>query len=126
MKLTTFTTILALSTLLLSAADWPQWGGRPMRNMYSTEKNLPAAFGKIEFKPGTEDVNTNGIKNLRWVAKIGSQSYGNVSVAGGRVYIGTNNEPPRDPKHPGDRSTLYCFDEKTGEFHRNNKACCGR
>src|ERR1051325_159452 len=109
---------LAASQFLFSvvAADWPEWGGRPMRNMYSTEKNLPSAFGKIEFKPGTEDVNTNGVKNLRWVAKIGSQSYGNVTVAGGRVFIGTNNEPPRDPKHPGDRSTLYCFDEKTGEF----------
>ena len=100
----------------LFAADWPQWGGRDMRNMYSPEKNLPAAFGKIDFVPGTEDISTNGVKNLRWVAKIGSQSYGNVSVAGGRVFIGTNNEPPRDPKHPDDRSVLMCFDEKTGEF----------
>src|SRR5262245_20219094 len=45
--------------LSASAADWPQWGGQNLRNMYSTEKNLPAAFGKIEFKPGTEEVNTN-------------------------------------------------------------------
>jgi outer membrane protein assembly factor BamB len=116
MKLTTFAIILVLSTLSLSAADWPQWGGRNQRNMYSSEKNLPSAFGKIEFKSGTEDVNTNGIKNLRWVARIGSQSYGNVTVAHGKVFIGTNNEPPRDPKHPGDRSILLCFDEKTGEF----------
>ena len=108
--------LLILISPVCLAADWPEWGGRPIRNMYSPEKNLPAAFGKIEFKPGTEDVNTNGIKNLRWVAKIGSQSYGNVTVAGGKVFIGTNNEPPRDPKHPGDRSALYCFDEKTGEF----------
>lgn len=108
--------VLALTTLSASAADWPEWGGRPMRNMYSPQKGLPAEFGKIEFKPGTEDINTNGIKNLKWVAKIGSQSYGNVTVAGGKVFIGTNNEPPRDPKHPGDRSTLYCFDEKTGAF----------
>src|SRR6185436_16412133 len=99
-----------------SAADWPEWGGQPIRNMYSPQKGLPSDFGKIEFKAGTDEVKTNGVKNLRWVAKIGSQSYGNVTVANGRVYIGTNNEPPRDPKHPGDRSTLYCFDEKTGEF----------
>src|SRR6185295_9475654 len=91
----------AATATMVSAADWPEWGGRHIRNMYSTEKNLPAAFGKIEFKAGTEEVNTNGVKNLRWVSKIGSQSYGNVTVAGGKVYIGTNNEPPRDPKHQG-------------------------
>ena len=37
-------------------------------------------------------------------------------VAGGKVFIGTNNENPRDPQHQGDRSILLCFDEKTGEF----------
>ena len=37
-------------------------------------------------------------------------------VAGGRVYIGTNNGEPRDPKHSGDRGVLMCFDEKSGAF----------
>jgi outer membrane protein assembly factor BamB len=55
-------------------------------------------------------------KNVKWVAKLGSQAYGNVVVAGGKVFIGTNNENPRDPQHQGDRSILLCFDEKTGEF----------
>jgi outer membrane protein assembly factor BamB len=50
------------------------------------------------------------------VAKLGSQSYGNVTVAQGKVFVGTNNENPRDQRHPGDRSILMCFDEKTGEF----------
>lgn len=110
--------VLAASCVAIpaTAADWPQWGGRNIRNMYSPHKGLPDAFGKIDFKPGTEEVNTNAVKNLKWIAKIGSQSYGNVTVAGGKVFIGTNNEPPRDPKHPGDRSILLCFDEKTGAF----------
>jgi outer membrane protein assembly factor BamB len=110
--------ILAACCLVFStsAADWPQWGGRNVRNMYSPQRGLPDAFGKIDFKPGTEDINTNGVKNLKWIAKLGSQSYGNVTIAGGKVFIGTNNEPPRDPKHPGDRSILLCFDEKTGAF----------
>jgi outer membrane protein assembly factor BamB len=98
------------------ATDWPQWGGRDLRNMYSAEKGLPAQFGKVEFKPGTEDVDAKSVKNLKWAAKIGSQSYGNVTVAQGKVFIGTNNENPRDPKHQGDRSILMVFDEKTGEF----------
>jgi hypothetical protein len=107
---------ITLSVNFASGADWPQWGGRALRNMYSSEKGLPDNFGKIDFKPGTEEIEKAGVKNLRWASKIGSQSYGNVTVAGGKVFIGTNNEPPRDPKHPGDRSILMCFDEKTGAF----------
>jgi outer membrane protein assembly factor BamB len=100
----------------LIAADWPQWGGATMRNMYSPEKGLADSFGKIEFKPGTEEIDPKAAKNLRWSAKLGSQSYGNVTVAAGKVFVGTNNENPRDPRHQGDRSILMCFDEKTGEF----------
>ena len=37
-------------------------------------------------------------------------------IAGGRVYIGTNNGNPRDPKEQGDRGVLMCFEEKTGKF----------
>jgi outer membrane protein assembly factor BamB len=98
------------------AGDWPQWGGKAMRNMYSPEKNLPDTFGKVDFKPGTEEVDVKAVKNLKWAVKLGSQSYGNVTVAGGKVFVGTNNENPRDKKHLGDRSILMCFDEKTGNF----------
>lgn len=102
--------------LCATAADWPQWGGTDNRNMYSPAKGLPAEFGSIGFKPGTEEVDAAKAKNLKWVAKLGSQSYGNVTIAGGKVFVGTNNDSPRDPRHPGDRSILMCFDEATGEF----------
>ena len=107
---------LALASNLALGADWPQWGGRSMHNMYSAEKGLPDSFGKVEFKPGTEEVDAKSVKNLKWAAKLGSQSYGNVTIAAGKVFIGTNNDNPRDPRHQGDRSILLCFDEKTGEF----------
>ncbi|HEX4645536.1 MAG TPA: PQQ-binding-like beta-propeller repeat protein, partial [Verrucomicrobiae bacterium] len=55
-------------------------------------------------------------KNVKWVQTLGSQAFGNVVVAGGKVFVGTNNENPRDPQHQGDRSILLCLDEKTGEF----------
>ncbi|MCX8090744.1 MAG: PQQ-binding-like beta-propeller repeat protein [Verrucomicrobiae bacterium] len=84
--------------------------------MYSPARGLPDTFGQIEFKPGSDEIRTNAIRNLKWIARLGSQSYGNVTVAGGRVFIGTNNEPPRDPRHQGDRSILLCLDEKTGEL----------
>jgi len=50
------------------------------------------------------DVKTG--KNVKWVAQLGSQSYGNPVVAGGQVYVGTNNELVRDPKEPGDRGRV--------------------
>src|SRR5438132_9090162 len=44
------------------------------------------------------------------------RSHSSPVIAGGRVYIGTNNENPRDPKRLGDRGVLMCFEEKTGRF----------
>jgi outer membrane protein assembly factor BamB len=89
--------------------------------MYSPATGLPDHFtkgssGDIKFKGTSDEVDRANVENLRWVAKLGSQSYGNVTVANGRVFIGTNNENPRDPRHVGDRSILLCFDEKTGDL----------
>jgi outer membrane protein assembly factor BamB len=118
MKLLFASVLVALS---VHAQDWPQWGGAPGRNMFVVATNLPDHFTsdkstEIKFKAGTDEIDRSNLSNLRWVAKIGSQSYGNVTVAHGKVFIGTNNEPPRDPRHVGDRSILMCFDETTGEL----------
>ncbi|MDX1951943.1 MAG: PQQ-binding-like beta-propeller repeat protein [Verrucomicrobiota bacterium] len=114
-----FASALALvaGTTTLIGEDWPQWGGNdPGRNMYSPAKNLPDKFEPGKFKKGTEEVDTTTTKNVKWVAKLGSQSYGNVSVSNGKVFVGTNNDTPRDQKHQGDRSIMMVFDEKSGEF----------
>jgi outer membrane protein assembly factor BamB len=84
--------------------DWPMWGGTPDRNMVSNMKGLPTTWN-VEKKT-----------NIKWVSSLGSQSYGNPVVAGGQVYVGTNNEGLRDPKQGGDRGVLMAFDEKTGDF----------
>src|SRR5213593_3860840 len=107
--------LILISTAV--AADWPRWGGNdPGRNMYSPARSLPDRFDPGKPKPGTDEIDLKTTRNVKWVAKLGSQAYGNTVVAGGKVYIGTNNENPRDPQHQGDRSILLCFDEKTGEF----------
>lgn len=112
-----FTTGLLAGGLLAHAQDWPQWGGNdPGRNMYSPARGLPDRFEPGKAKPGTEEIDLATTKNVKWVAKLGSQTYGNPVVANGRVYVGTNNESPRDLRHQGDRSILMVFDEKTGEF----------
>ena len=109
-------------TKLVSASDpgngdWPMWGGTADRNMVSNLKGMPTSW----------DVKTK--KNVKWIATLGSQSYGNPVVAGGQVYVGTNNEATRDPKQAGDRGVLMCFRESDGEFlwqHTNEKLAAGR
>ncbi len=124
MKLKIFAGLLAALgvTLLVSASDpatkdWPMWGGTPDRNMVSSMAGLPTSW----------DVATK--KNVKWVATLGSQTYGNPVVAGGRVYVGTNNEGLRNPKEGGDRGVLMCFRESDGQFlwqQANAKLPAGR
>jgi len=91
------------------------WGGTPARNMVSDEKNLPVQFdpGKVA-DDGTVDMKTT--RGVKWVARLGGQSYGNVTVGRGRVLVGTNNDAPRDPRHTGDRGVVLCLDETTGKM----------
>ena len=86
------------------ASDQPQWGNAWSRNMISAEKGLPDSF----------DLRTG--RNIRWSAQLGTETHSTPVIAGGRVYIGTNNGEPRDPKHQGDRGVLMCFEENTGKF----------
>ena len=88
----------------LPAADWPMWGGDGDRNMVSGESGIPRTW---DVKDKT---------NIKWVAEIGSQSYGNPVVAEGKVYLGTNNELLRDPEQDGDRGVVMVFNEADGEF----------
>jgi hypothetical protein len=66
--------------------------------------------------PGAEDIDMSTTKNCLWVAKLGSQTYGTPMIASGQVYVGTNNESPRNNKHIGDRGIVMVFDEYTGQF----------
>ncbi|MEO8426079.1 MAG: protein kinase [Verrucomicrobiota bacterium] len=107
----------AAMALLPKRDDWPAWGGNdPGRNMYSSAKGLPDRFDPGKFIKGTEQVDLATTRNVRWIAKLGSQAYGNVVVSGGKVFVGTNNDRPRDPRHPGDRGILMCFNERDGRF----------
>jgi len=50
------------------------------------------------------------------VQPLGSQSYGGPVVAGGKVYVGTNNEGGRDPGIEGDKGVVMAFQAEDGEF----------
>jgi outer membrane protein assembly factor BamB len=97
--------------------NWPMFGGNPSRNQVNlVETGLPAEWQTTE-----------PTKNVKWAAALGSRAYGAVVVSGGKVFTGTNNERPRNPRDrirrrldeppvPLDRGILMCFDEATGRF----------
>lgn len=107
---------MALSTSSALAADWPVWGAGGGRNMASTETGLPSVVDGGKPVGGTDAIDVSRAASVRWLAKLGSQSYGNVTVSRGRVFVGTNNAVPRDPKLKGDYSVVMALDEETGEL----------
>ena len=117
MKMHYVALIALLCTAVLTAgSDWPMWGRVPSRNMVSPDaKNLPADFKSGDFKGDTEIIDMATTENVKWVAKMGSITYGNPTVANGRVYVGTNNDGRDDSRFEGDFSLLKCLDEKTGK-----------
>ena len=95
MRRTVISSVFILAACVaVSAADWPMWGGTPSRNMVSPGKGLPAAadIHPGKFLPKSETIDPKSTKGVRWVSKLGSQAYGTPVVAGGRVFVGTNNE----------------------------------
>ncbi|MBP1623142.1 MAG: outer rane biosis protein BamB, partial [Acidobacteria bacterium] len=96
--------LLMLCVLPLVSQDWPMWGGTPQRNMVSPVKNLPSTW----------DIKTK--QNIKWKADIGSTSYGNPVVSGGKIFLGTNNDNPKNPEITGDKGILMCFRESDGQF----------
>jgi outer membrane protein assembly factor BamB len=103
----------------LKPGDWPEWGGSYFRNNTPEGKDIPI---KWNIKTG---------ENVKWAARLGSQTYGNTVVANGKVYIGTNNGAGYIARYPSkvDLGVLLCFDEETGKFlwqHSNEKLSSGR
>ncbi|CAN5892687.1 hypothetical protein BH24ACI4_BH24ACI4_10350 [soil metagenome] len=112
------TYVLAFSALLSASAvalalvaapepahtEWPMWGGTPDRNMFSTMKGLPTTW----------DMKTK--QHVKWMAELGSQTYGNPVVSGGIIFVGTNNEAMYDKEIKGDKGILLAFRESDGQF----------
>jgi outer membrane protein assembly factor BamB len=109
------------------ARMWPMFGGNVDRNMVNlTEKGVPTDW---EIRKDHQK------KNLKWVAKLGSRAYGGPTIAGGKIFIGTNNGAPRNDrdrnpmnKRALDKGVLMCFREPDGRFlwqHVNDKLPSG-
>jgi outer membrane protein assembly factor BamB len=108
-----------------------QWGGSPLRNNVAIGHNIPTEWKLGKFNLRTGDWDPTGSKNIKWVAKLGSQSYGNPVVADGKVYVGTNNYGGWLSRYPSnvDLGCLLAFDLKDGKFlwqHSSEKLPTGR
>lgn len=110
----------ALSKMKVKPGDSPQMGLSHLRNNVSpATKNVPTEW----------DV-TSG-KNIKWTAKLGSQTYASPVIANGKIFVGTNNANGYIKRYPAkvDLGCLLCFDEATGKFlwqHSNEKLPQGR
>jgi outer membrane protein assembly factor BamB len=90
-----------------SGGSMPMFGGSPARNMVNlVDRGIPDDFA---VKKGKE-------KHVLWVAALGNLAYGGPTIAGGRIFVGTNNERPRDKSVKGDRGVLMCFRQSDGKF----------
>ena len=85
------------------AADWPHWTGPAGRNV-SDEAGLPVSFDRASGH------------NVKWATRLGEVAFGSPTVAGGRVFVGTNMAAMRaDTRFRGLKGgVLACLDETTG------------
>ena len=61
-------------------------------------------------------IEEGGRKNIKWAQDLGSKAYGGPVVADGKIFVGTNNANPRNPKIKGDKGILLCFRQSDGKF----------
>jgi outer membrane protein assembly factor BamB len=114
-----------------SNADWNQWGGTPARNNTPEGNDIATEWVTGEFDYRTGEWKSEDAENIRWVAKLGSQTYGNPVIAGGKVFVGTNNSGGWLKRYPSDfdLGVLVAFDVKDGKFlwqHSSEKLPTGR
>ena len=98
--------ILLTLALASRAEDWPALGRDKTRNPVSLEKGVP-----VEWDPKTG-------RNIKWRARIGLYplSVPAPVIVNGLVWIGTNNDRPRDPSQTNVAGVLICFRETDGKF----------
>jgi outer membrane protein assembly factor BamB len=112
-------------------AEVNQWGINSARNNVAVGHNIPTEWKVGKFNLRTGEWDPKGSKNIKWVAKLGSQSYGNPVVADGKAFVGTNNYGGWLSRYPSnvDLGCLLAFDLKDGKFlwqHSSEKLPTGR
>ncbi|MSR55604.1 MAG: hypothetical protein EXS09_20320 [Gemmataceae bacterium] len=110
---------------IANPGDNTQFGGTVSRNFINAhEKGLSHEFPKDE---NDDKARVLGSR-VKWRQALGSNSCAGPIVADGKIFVGTNNENPRNKRDRGkptdddpngtplDKGVLMCFEEKTGNF----------
>ena len=85
--------------------------------MISDEKGLPSSFVPGKKSPNGAGIDMATTENVKWVARLGTQTLGTPTIADGRVYVGTNDEGLQDPRVRSTRGGLVmCLDEASGKL----------
>ena len=124
-------TLLAAPAPQTLTLNWPQWGGDAAHNNTPIGQNIPTEWEIGDFDYKTGDWDSTDAKNIKWVARLGSQSYGNAVISDGKIYVGTNNSGGWLERYPSkvDLGCLLCFELETGKFlwqHSSEKLPSGR
>jgi outer membrane protein assembly factor BamB len=83
------------------------FGGTVQRNLVNLiDKDIPISWS----------VKENALQNVKWWVPLGTKAYGGPVVAQGKVFIGTNNQKPRNPAIKGDKGVVMCFQDSDGKF----------
>ena len=100
----------------IQPGDWNQWGGTSYRNNTPIGVNIPMVWDI----GGTDRKTKQKMppQNIKWSAQLGSQTYGNPVVVGGRVFVGTNNSAGWLKRYPSaeDLGCLLAFNDNDGSF----------
>lgn len=98
--------------------DYPQWMRTADKNNVIDAKNIPSEWNVGGFDRKTGAWKKDKAKNIKWVVQLGSQTYGNPVVAGGKVFVGTNNGAGYLDRYSSkvDLGCLICFNESDGRF----------
>jgi hypothetical protein len=101
-----------------SPGDWPEWGGSSLRNNVSDAKDLPHEWdpGRFDFRTGQWQ--GESAQHIKWVARLGSESYGSPVISGGKLFCATNNGGGYLERYPADvdLGCLLAFSQADGTF----------
>lgn len=101
------------------ARSWPLFGGTVQRNLVNlVETGVARDWVSVPPLPDAGSDRNKSWKNIKWAVDLGSKAYGGPTIGGGRIFLGTNNQNPRnkDEKYLGDRGIIMCFSEADGKF----------
>jgi outer membrane protein assembly factor BamB len=103
-RLVVASAVIQFLLTVISAGDTAQLGLTSSRNNVASPDNVPVDWSEE--------------KSVKWSSLLGTQTNGSPVVAGGRVFIGTNNGGGRQQRYPRDvdLGVLLCIDQDTGRL----------